>query len=229
MNIEMSDHYVSLAEDCDVIARNRFKDKSKKLITYKKEPIKKIQNNFNYHKKQTRQLITNTSDILNSFAVNRKSCSNTYTRSVNPERNHIIDESIKNIDPTDKLVPSHSSNNKLSNIKVVVRFRPFNDIEQELVIHKISTKCSEIQDNTSVIMKGSSSGDCTFVFDRILDMNSTQKDIFNNIAKETVSDVLAGYNGTILTYGQSSSGKTYTMYGNDFYDEDKKGIIPNSM
>ena len=37
---------------------------------------------------------------------------------------------------------------------------------------------------------------------------------------------MAGYNGTIFAYGQSGSGKTYTMYGKDIYDENTKGIIP---
>jgi len=34
-----------------------------------------------------------------------------------------------------------------------------------------------------------------------------------------------GYNGTIFAYGQTSSGKTHTMYG-DIHDEDLHGIIP---
>ena len=36
------------------------------------------------------------------------------------------------------------------------------------------------------------------------------------------SDVLNGYNGTIFAYGQTSSGKTFTMYGTDAH----RGIVP---
>ena len=35
--------------------------------------------------------------------------------------------------------------------------------------------------------------------------------------------VLEGYNGTILAYGQTTSGKTYTMIG-DILSQDNKGI-----
>ncbi len=40
--------------------------------------------------------------------------------------------------------------------------------------------------------------------------------------------VLEGYNGTILAYGQTSSGKTYTMQGN-IEDNDYQGIIPRMI
>ena len=46
------------------------------------------------------------------------------------------------------------------------------------------------------------------------------------VGKEIVKDVLSGYNGTIFAYGQSGSGKTYTMYGDDIYDIENRGIIP---
>ncbi|CAM9938241.1 unnamed protein product [Bubo scandiacus] len=40
-----------------------------------------------------------------------------------------------------------------------------------------------------------------------------------------VKDVLAGYNGTIFAYGQTSSGKTHTMEGK-LHDPQQMGIIP---
>lgn len=46
------------------------------------------------------------------------------------------------------------------------------------------------------------------------------------MAKETVDDVLQGYNGTIFAYGQTGSGKTYTMMGPDLYDMKLRGIAP---
>ena len=44
--------------------------------------------------------------------------------------------------------------------------------------------------------------------------------MFDTIGKETVNDIMEGYNGTIFAYGQTGSGKTYTMYGQDFFSED---------
>lgn len=43
--------------------------------------------------------------------------------------------------------------------------------------------------------------------------NATQEKVYSEAAKSIVSDVLAGYNGTIFAYGQTSSGKTHTMEG----------------
>ena len=50
--------------------------------------------------------------------------------------------------------------------------------------------------------------------------------IYENLGKRIVGDVMEGYNGTIFAYGQSGSGKTYTMYGPDIFDDMYKGIIP---
>lgn len=42
-------------------------------------------------------------------------------------------------------------------------------------------------------------------------MNTRQQDVFEFGIKETVDDVINGYNGTIFAYGQTGSGKTFTM------------------
>jgi len=66
--------------------------------------------------------------------------------------------------------------------------------------------------------------------DQIFDGTRTQEDVFKIAAKETIDQVLAGYNGTIFTYGQGNSGKTYTMFGNgELTNEETKGIIPRTM
>ena len=44
-----------------------------------------------------------------------------------------------------------------------------------------------------------------------------------------VDSVLEGFNGTILAYGQTSSGKTHTMLGPDIDDDVNKGIIPRMV
>ena len=41
-----------------------------------------------------------------------------------------------------------------------------------------------------------------------------------------MSNILDGFNGTIMAYGQTSSGKTHTMQGYDLNDKDQKGLIP---
>lgn len=50
-------------------------------------------------------------------------------------------------------------------------------------------------------------GQNKFNFDEIFGMDSTQEFVFQHIAGHLISDVLSGYNATILAYGQSGTGK----------------------
>lgn len=43
---------------------------------------------------------------------------------------------------------------------------------------------------------------------------SRTQDIYQTFGKRIVNSVLDGYHGTIFMYGQTTSGKTYTMLGN---------------
>jgi kinesin family protein 3/17 len=42
---------------------------------------------------------------------------------------------------------------------------------------------------------------------------SEQKNVFNLAALPIIESLLKGYNGTIFAYGQTGTGKTYTMEG----------------
>lgn len=42
---------------------------------------------------------------------------------------------------------------------------------------------------------------------------SKQKDLFDHAISPIVNEVLEGYNCTIFAYGQTGTGKTYTMEG----------------
>jgi kinesin family protein 5 len=67
-----------------------------------------------------------------------------------------------------------------------------------------------------------------FNFDRIFPPSSTQQDIYDFGVKGIIESVLDGYNGTVLAYGQTSSGKTYTMQG-EMDEERRQGIIPRMI
>jgi len=93
----------------------------------------------------------------------------------------------------------------------------------------IGGQCVEFKSIDTIEVSNQLNSIQTFTFDRAFDPNSTQSDIFEQTAKPLIDDVLKGYNATIFTYGQSGSGKTYTMYGEDFMDESAKGIIPRAV
>ena len=67
-----------------------------------------------------------------------------------------------------------------------------------------------------------------FKFSKIFPETSNQDEIFTSISKEIIDSALEGYNGTIFAYGQSGSGKTFTMTGGAVRYEDR-GIIPRSV
>ena len=55
----------------------------------------------------------------------------------------------------------------------------------------------------------------TFTFDSVLNSDSSQERAYLDAGRGTVQALLSGFNGTIFAYGQSGSGKTFTMLGPD--------------
>ena len=49
--------------------------------------------------------------------------------------------------------------------------------------------------------------------------DALQSSIYEQSAFSLVDNVLDGYNGTIFAYGQTGTGKTFTMEGNNKHDE----------
>ena len=66
-----------------------------------------------------------------------------------------------------------------------------------------------------------------FRFDGILD-GSSQDEVYETVARDVVSHVITGHNGTIFCYGQTGAGKTYTMTGNPGLFE-HRGITPRAI
>ena len=60
-------------------------------------------------------------------------------------------------------------------------------------------------------------------------MESTQREIYNEAIIPIIESVLEGFNGTVLAYGQTSSGKTHTMVGPSIEDPERQGIIPRMV
>ncbi|CAH8629629.1 unnamed protein product [Heterobilharzia americana] len=66
-----------------------------------------------------------------------------------------------------------------------------------------------------------------YKFDKIF-LNISQEEIYNVTASTLIKDALIGINGTIMCYGQTGAGKTYTMSGlSQLYVD--RGIIPRGI
>nr|XP_020031553.1 kinesin-like protein KIF3A isoform X2 [Castor canadensis] len=114
------------------------------------------------------------------------------------------------------------------NVKVVVRCRPLNDREKSMC-YKQAVSVDEMR-GTITVHKTDSSNEPpkTFTFDTVFGPESKQLDVYNLTARPIIDSVLEGYNGTIFAYGQTGTGKTFTMEGVRAVPE-LRGIIPNSF
>eukprot|EP00753_Platysulcus_tardus_P003938 PLAT12506.11.p1 GENE.PLAT12506.11~~PLAT12506.11.p1 ORF type:complete len:686 (-),score=285.26 PLAT12506.11:8-2065(-) len=129
--------------------------------------------------------------------------------------------------------PSLSSFAKAGgNVRVFCRLRPQN--ERELAAGgKIATVVAD--DGTSLdLLQGLAYGmeaesRLRFSFDRIFAPGAPQLEVFETVAAPVVAEVLRGINGTVFAYGQTSSGKTYTMEGPSLEDAELMGIVPRCV
>jgi len=64
----------------------------------------------------------------------------------------------------------------------------------------------------------------SFPFNKVFESESSQEDVYAATAADAVHGAFDGYNGTIFAYGQTRSGKTFTMTGGD--DFASRGLIP---
>ncbi|KAJ1911735.1 hypothetical protein H4219_005845 [Mycoemilia scoparia] len=107
---------------------------------------------------------------------------------------------------------NHSGKPKKTHIQVVVRCRGLNDNEKNdrtsssvEVIRAPSIQGKELTLRSTV--------EKTYKFDRVFGPQADQELIHREIVMPILGEVLQGYNCTIFAYGQTGTGKTYTMEG----------------
>nr|XP_043608233.1 kinesin-like protein KIN-1 [Erigeron canadensis] len=110
----------------------------------------------------------------------------------------------------------------MANICVCARFRPANSKEDGESI------CISRSDSHSFTLKDEKDEQYIFSFDKVFYDDSEQSDVYDFLARPIVTDALNAINGTIITYGQTGAGKTYTMEGGNILETDnrKKGLLP---
>ncbi|KAL5544803.1 hypothetical protein UlMin_008587 [Ulmus minor] len=128
------------------------------------------------------------------------------------------------IDRTPASTPGGSRAAREEKIVVTVRLRPLNKREQ-LAKDQVAWEC--VDDNTIVHKPPSqerSPQPATFTFDKVFGPSSLTETVYEDGVKNVALSALMGINATIFAYGQTSSGKTFTMRGitekavNDIYN-----------
>ena len=142
---------------------------------------------------------------------------------------------------------NNNNNNKTTTIKVAIRLRPLlphEDFEYWVIdpinnliktsfdsnynkYYKKDKNNSFFQDpnNINQLLLDNIYIPQSFKFDKIFTKEATSEKIYLDMCQDIIKGFLNGINGTIFTYGQTTSGKTYTMLGNVDYP----GILPCSL
>jgi centromeric protein E len=120
-------------------------------------------------------------------------------------------------------------------VRVCVRIRPLevaggekNAGERHEDAVQFQNKYSWRYDARSIAPQSGSGSDSydgtSFTFDNVFPPMETTESIYKQVVSEIVQSTVEGYNGCIFAYGQTSSGKTFTMTGT----RSSPGVIPQA-
>lgn len=199
----------------------------------------------------------NTSTSLNSYIPNYqeklsldfKSESNNnfnYINSGNQENlgNKVLSKTLEK--NTQNLNSTFTSTN--DNLKVIIRVRPAlpREMEDNLPFRSVVLITNENKSCNLVEYLGAEMTEVErqrewvenpnlfqlhrFSFDHVFDMDCLQNEVYEVTARPAVVSVLEGYNSTVFAYGQTGTGKTFTMEGFTYHSSDNnRGIIQRSI
>ncbi|KAK0877829.1 hypothetical protein LTR87_008370 [Friedmanniomyces endolithicus] len=136
---------------------------------------------------------------------------------------------------TDGASSKYSDDDAKTAVKVAVRVRPPlkpTDPGFDLIPQRFRESTCEVPTPTSLSVQSqhTQQGKKLFVFDRVFDEDTTQEGVWEYLS-DSVSSFVKGYNVSILAYGQSGAGKSYTMGTSgpqDQEDPDIMGVVPRA-
>lgn len=113
-------------------------------------------------------------------------------------------------------------------VRVAVRLRPRNT--EEMISDADFADIVELQPELKRLKLRRNNWDLdTYEFDEVLTEFASQKRVYEVVAKPVVESVLEGYNGTVMAYGQTGTGKTYTLGRLGEEDTAARGIMVRAM
>jgi hypothetical protein len=87
--------------------------------------------------------------------------------------------------------------------------------QQKKIVSALSKTTLHVESNPST----------TWTFDRVISPEDGQLSVYEWAGDDLVNSFCDGFNATILAYGQTASGKTWTMTG----DLEDQGVIPRAI
>ncbi|XP_055030127.2 kinesin-like protein KIF23 isoform X5 [Misgurnus anguillicaudatus] len=122
--------------------------------------------------------------------------------------------------------PKKNSNNQKDPVGVYCRVRPLGAEDEECCIEVISN--TTIQLHAPDGLKANRNGEykeTQYSFKKVFGIKTTQMELFEDVAKPLVEDLIHCKNGLLFTYGVTGSGKTFTMTGYP----GQGGLLPRSL
>ena len=132
--------------------------------------------------------------------------------------------------------PSFSTDPKRTWL-TVLRIRPISGSDASNVPQRFQRTCIHAVNSTTLQVdqdNAKNAGKATFTFDRVIGPDEGQPAVYE-CAESLVEAFLEGHNVTILAYGQTASGKSYTMGTDRTSEEDdnmgdeRVGITPRAV
>ncbi|XP_049378584.1 kinesin-like protein KIN-UC isoform X1 [Solanum stenotomum] len=149
-------------------------------------------------------------------------------QSQNLRSKNVSSNSRRSVTPTSRnRSPPQENDPEPGRVRVAIRVRPRN--AQELSDADYAD-CVELQPELKKLKLRKNNWNSEFYkFDEVFAESASQKRIYDTVAKPVVESVLNGYNGTVMAYGQTGTGKTYTVgrLGKD--DVSERGIMVRAL
>ncbi|XP_067351941.1 kinesin-like protein KIF23 isoform X4 [Channa argus] len=122
--------------------------------------------------------------------------------------------------------PKKGTNIEKDPVGVYCRIRPLGAEDEECCIEMISS--STIQLHAPNGLKANRNGEykeMQYTFKKVFGINTTQLELFEDVARPLVEDLINCKNGLLFTYGVTGSGKTFTMTGSP----GEGGLLPRAL
>ncbi|GAB2276802.1 hypothetical protein Dimus_011517 [Dionaea muscipula] len=141
---------------------------------------------------------------------------------------------LKTAPPKRSAAPSFRTNSVFDDdpepgkVRVAVRIRPRN--AEDFATDADYADCVEVQPEMKKLkLRKNNWSSESYKFDEVFPETASQKRVYQVVAKPVVESVLGGYNGTVMAYGQTGTGKTYTVGNLGKNDVSERGIMVRAL
>ncbi|RVW39035.1 Kinesin-like protein KIN-UC [Vitis vinifera] len=134
----------------------------------------------------------------------------------------------RSVTPNSRVHSNEDDSADSGRVRVAVRLRPRN--ADDLLSDADFADCVELQPEMRRLkLRKNNWSSESYRFDEVFTESASQRRVYEVVAKPVVESVLNGYNGTVMAYGQTGTGKTYTLgrLGND--DASERGIMVRAL